>query len=243
MGIKMAISGWAIRVGAFSGSMVDFVYVLRSQSTGRRYVGRAGDLERCLCNHNSTGHAARELTSKNPGPWIVIHSEEHDARRNLMDLHSGVGMLQDRPGFLRWLSDAARKSNVREYEIDRLIPRRDTFDLRIRVQDQKGKWRPLAFQIVAAPGAGKSTFQLGPWDLVYRDPLDDLQVHIAKALDDGMRAQISGLLGVAVVESSLFAYAPDRRGVVRYGTNDGRRYFGKLYRSGRSEHAAEQDQA
>ncbi|MCH8880278.1 MAG: hypothetical protein IID34_10390 [Planctomycetes bacterium] len=49
---------------------------MRSQSTGRQYVGQTDDLERRPCEHNSIGHNTRKFTSKNPGPGIVLHSEE-----------------------------------------------------------------------------------------------------------------------------------------------------------------------
>lgn len=160
-------------------------------------------------------------------------------RRHRIEASSHVGMLQDHARLLAWLDGTAVASSLRDHKIDRLIPRRDRFDLRIRVLDQDDGWRAMACQIVAAPAAQKNPLSLGAWDLVCRDPLNDPRIHVAGAIDRASHDRLALLLGADVTDSSLFAYTPDRRAVVRYRTTDGRTYFGKLYRSGRSERAFE----
>jgi len=49
-----------------------FVYVLRSSSTGGLYTGATTDLERRLFQHN----ANRSRSTKNRGPWMLVHKEE-----------------------------------------------------------------------------------------------------------------------------------------------------------------------
>jgi len=48
-----------------------FVYVLRSLTTGRFYTGATANLEVRLEQHNSD----LSLSTKNRGPWIVVHQE------------------------------------------------------------------------------------------------------------------------------------------------------------------------
>jgi len=53
-----------------------FVYVLRSEVTGRRYVGSCQDLERRLAQHN-----ARQSKATRPGfPWVLVHAERFAKR-------------------------------------------------------------------------------------------------------------------------------------------------------------------
>ena len=52
------------------------MYVLRSESSGRRYVGQTDDLHRCLGEHDDPVHYPRKITSRSPGPWAVVHTED-----------------------------------------------------------------------------------------------------------------------------------------------------------------------
>ncbi|MCE2499886.1 MAG: GIY-YIG nuclease family protein [Dehalococcoidia bacterium] len=67
------------------------VYVLRSATTGRRYVGQTENLDRRLHEHQS-GLAGY---TKGRGPWLLLHREEYPTRREAMQrerfLKSGVG--------------------------------------------------------------------------------------------------------------------------------------------------------
>ena len=72
-----------------------WVYVLVSQSTGRRYIGQTSDLIRRIHEHNTPEHNLQRYTSRHAGPWRLIHSEEHPTRAAAMQrerwLKSGVG--------------------------------------------------------------------------------------------------------------------------------------------------------
>ncbi len=52
------------------------VYILQSQSTGKRYVGQTSNLERRLDAHN------QELSryTKGRGPWVLVYSETYNTR-------------------------------------------------------------------------------------------------------------------------------------------------------------------
>jgi predicted GIY-YIG superfamily endonuclease len=51
-----------------------WVYVLCSQTTGKRYTGQTEDLDRRVAEHNSTEHNPSKFTSRHAGPWVLIHS-------------------------------------------------------------------------------------------------------------------------------------------------------------------------
>ncbi len=75
--------------------MAFYVYVLRSGSTGGKYVGHTSDLPRRIQEHNNPDHNPRKYTSRNPGPWVLIHSEVFESRAEAMRrekyLKSGAG--------------------------------------------------------------------------------------------------------------------------------------------------------
>ncbi len=51
-------------------------YVLRSETTGRFYVGHTENLTRRIFEHNNN----RTPSIKNRGPWTLFHSEEYPTR-------------------------------------------------------------------------------------------------------------------------------------------------------------------
>jgi len=51
-----------------------FVYILRSQTTGRFYTGSTSNLEARLAQHNSD----KSTSTKHRGPWNLIHHEEFE---------------------------------------------------------------------------------------------------------------------------------------------------------------------
>ncbi len=71
------------------------MYVVESETTGRRYVGQTDSLDRRLTEHNTPEHNRRKYTSKQKGPWTVVHQETFDTRSEAMRrerwLKSGVG--------------------------------------------------------------------------------------------------------------------------------------------------------
>ena len=52
------------------------VYVLKSQSSGRFYVGHTEHLTRRVFEHNNN----HTFSSKNRGPWKLVYSEEFPTR-------------------------------------------------------------------------------------------------------------------------------------------------------------------
>jgi len=64
------------------------VYILRSEKSGRYYVGSTNDLDRRLHEHN-IGHTP---STRNKGPWVVVYSEraqtEAEARKRERQIKS-----------------------------------------------------------------------------------------------------------------------------------------------------------
>ena len=84
--------------------MVFWVYVLRSEVTGRFYTGSCSDLDDRLREHNSGSSKA----TRHGVPWTLVHREPHptrsDAVRREMHLKTGAG----RDEIKRLLEAAAR---------------------------------------------------------------------------------------------------------------------------------------
>ena len=54
-----------------------WVYILRSETTGRYYVGHTNNLEDRLRRHNE----GRTEANKGRGPWLLVHREECPTRQ------------------------------------------------------------------------------------------------------------------------------------------------------------------
>ncbi|MCH7736997.1 MAG: GIY-YIG nuclease family protein [Chloroflexi bacterium] len=65
-----------------------YIYILRSERTGRYYIGSTGDVQNRVEEHN----AGRTKSTKAFRPWRLIHQEEYDsqseARKREMQLKS-----------------------------------------------------------------------------------------------------------------------------------------------------------
>ncbi|MBI2760010.1 MAG: GIY-YIG nuclease family protein [Chloroflexi bacterium] len=53
-----------------------WVYVLRSEKTGRRYTGSCAGVAERLRRHNA-GHSP---ATRHGVPWVVVHAESHPTR-------------------------------------------------------------------------------------------------------------------------------------------------------------------
>ena len=61
-----------------------WVYILKSETTGKLYIGQTSDLEKRLMRHNSEEMGARRSAHRQRGPWLLIHSEELKTRSEAM---------------------------------------------------------------------------------------------------------------------------------------------------------------
>jgi putative endonuclease len=71
-----------------------FVYVLKSDSLGKRYVGSTGDIQTRLRQHNQ----GKVRATKGGQPWMLIHHEVFatlsEARRRELSLKTGQGRAE-----------------------------------------------------------------------------------------------------------------------------------------------------
>jgi putative endonuclease len=71
------------------------VYVLRSESTAKIYIGQTSELPRRLAQHNDPSNRLTLHTKRNPGLWRLVHSEDFSTRAEAMirerSLKSGQG--------------------------------------------------------------------------------------------------------------------------------------------------------
>jgi putative endonuclease len=61
-------------------SKVYYIYILKSESTGKLYTGQTNNLERRIKEHNTR---IKRYTS-NKGPWKLIYSEKFESRELAM---------------------------------------------------------------------------------------------------------------------------------------------------------------
>jgi putative endonuclease len=53
-----------------------FVYILKSEKSGRSYIGHTADLQKRLFEHT----VGKSKATKGKGPWRLIYHEEFDSR-------------------------------------------------------------------------------------------------------------------------------------------------------------------
>ena len=86
------------------------VYVIVSETTHRRYIGQTQDLQRRFAEHNDPTHNPVKFTSRNRGPWVLVHTESFATRSEAMRrerwLKSGVGR--------RWLDETVGRASPPE---------------------------------------------------------------------------------------------------------------------------------
>ncbi len=81
-----------------------YVYVLKSEKTGRWYTGSTGDLRKRVSQHNDK----QTKSTRGGTPWTLIYYEacidESDARAREKYLKSGMGKRYLRNRLTRFLS-------------------------------------------------------------------------------------------------------------------------------------------
>jgi len=60
--------------------MAYFVYVIKSEKTGKSYIGHSKELKNRVTEHN----AGKSKSTRGKGPWKLIHFEEFDSRSEAM---------------------------------------------------------------------------------------------------------------------------------------------------------------
>jgi putative endonuclease len=86
-----------------------WVYVIRSESTGRLYVGHTNDLDGRVRQHNNPETNRSLHTKRNCGPWRLVHFEEFASRGGAMARERFLKSGQGR----EWLKAATEEEKAR----------------------------------------------------------------------------------------------------------------------------------
>ena len=86
--------------------MLMWVYILRSESTGRYYCGQTIDVDRRIRQHNDPDYRLSKTTKKLEGPWKLVWSQACRDRSEAMGLENSI----KRRGIGRFLNDLTRRS-------------------------------------------------------------------------------------------------------------------------------------
>jgi putative endonuclease len=72
-----------------------YVYLIRSRTTGKTYIGQTSDMEKRLAYHNDPANRLTLYTKRNQGPWLLVYSEQYASRQEAVKrerfLKSGKG--------------------------------------------------------------------------------------------------------------------------------------------------------
>jgi putative endonuclease len=78
----------------FSRAQMPFhVYILKSSSTGRYYVGHSSHLEQRLADHNR-GHTT---SLRGRGPWEIVYTEEFATKAEAARRERQIKAMKSRP--------------------------------------------------------------------------------------------------------------------------------------------------
>ena len=69
-----------------------FLYILKSETTNRYYVGQSGDVEARIAYHN----ANYSLALRNRGPWKLMYIEEFQTRSEAVKRERQIKSWKDR---------------------------------------------------------------------------------------------------------------------------------------------------
>jgi putative endonuclease len=83
-----------------SASCLSTLYILRSQSTTRYYVGQTQDFDERVAYHN----ANFSMSLKNRGPWQLVYQEEFATRAEAVRRERQIKPWKDHAMIHRWVS-------------------------------------------------------------------------------------------------------------------------------------------
>ena len=80
-----------------------WVYILKSESTGRYYCGSSDDVERRVRQHSDPEYTGSKTTKRFSGTWQLIWKQELESRSDAMTLEKKI----KKHGIGRFLRDCA----------------------------------------------------------------------------------------------------------------------------------------
>jgi len=75
---KRAFAGALLFINMF------YLYILRSETSGRYYIGQTNNIDRRLAEHNEPAYIRSQTTKRFKGPWKLVYSEKHQNRLEAM---------------------------------------------------------------------------------------------------------------------------------------------------------------
>jgi len=66
------------------------VYILKSQQTGKFYIGQTGDIQQRLISHNR----GDSFSTRNGRPWVLVYEEEYPSRSEAMKREKYLKSIQ-----------------------------------------------------------------------------------------------------------------------------------------------------
>jgi len=76
-----------------------FVYVLKSSTDGKFYIGCSDDVERRIKEHNS-GYTR---STKGRGPFVLLGQKGYDSRKEALEAEKWLKRQKDRKAIIRFL--------------------------------------------------------------------------------------------------------------------------------------------
>ena len=73
-----------------------FTYILKSESTGRYYIGSTDNLDRRVAQHNDPGYKGSKTTKRFKGPWKLVYSELSETRAKAMSRERDIKSWKSR---------------------------------------------------------------------------------------------------------------------------------------------------
>lgn len=89
--------------------MIDtcFVYVIKSLTTGKIYIGQTKDLDKRLSRHNGELISkAGSYTKLNKGPWVTVYKEEFTTRTEAIEREKELKSYRGREFIRSLIKDA-----------------------------------------------------------------------------------------------------------------------------------------
>jgi putative endonuclease len=76
-----------------------YTYILKSQTSGKLYIGQTNDLNDRLQRHNS----GQSPATKGKGPWVLIFSQAFDSRSQAVQLELKLKSFKNHQYILAWI--------------------------------------------------------------------------------------------------------------------------------------------
>jgi putative endonuclease len=71
-------------IGALLFTLMFYLYILQSESSGRYYIGHTNNLDRRLAEHNNPTYISSKTTKRFKGPWMLVYFEKYPNRSDAM---------------------------------------------------------------------------------------------------------------------------------------------------------------